>query len=102
MQRRWVILVDANAGREQPVVACPRGQPRGAQLSLKPYFVERDDNFFDCLVNPYITDQEIYKYTTPPHARPRYAPGQNKGAELRGARSAPEDPAVGKQQARPC
>jgi hypothetical protein len=46
----------------------------GNSIGQEPFFVERDDNFFDCLVNPYITDQEIYKYTTPPHARPRYAP----------------------------
>jgi len=41
-------------------------------LGQEPFFVERDDNLFQVLQNPFITDQEIYKYTTPPHARPRY------------------------------
>jgi hypothetical protein len=38
-----------------------------------PVFIERDDNFFEALASPFITDQEIYKYTTPPHGQPRYA-----------------------------
>jgi hypothetical protein len=42
-------------------------------IGQEPMLVERDDNFLDVLWNPYITDQEVYKYTTPPHARPRYA-----------------------------
>ena len=42
-------------------------------IGQEPFFVERDDNLGEVLMNPFITDQEIYKYTTPPHARPRYA-----------------------------
>ena len=49
-------------------------------VGQEPMLVERDDNFIDCLWNPFITDQEIYKYSTPPHARPRYStPGPNGG-----------------------
>ncbi len=43
-------------------------------IGQEPIFVERDDNFWDVLANPYLTDQEVWKDTTPPHARPRYAP----------------------------
>ncbi|MCG3136044.1 MAG: hypothetical protein HMLKMBBP_03839 [Planctomycetes bacterium] len=39
-----------------------------------PVLIERDDNFWEALQAPYITDQEIYKYTTPPHGRPFYGP----------------------------
>ena len=42
-------------------------------LGQEPMLVERDDNFFEVLANPYITDQEVYKYTTPPRGRPAYA-----------------------------
>ncbi len=42
-------------------------------LGQQPQLIERDDNFFHALNAPFITDQEIYKYTTPPHGRPLYA-----------------------------
>ncbi len=42
-------------------------------IGQEPFFVERDDSLPKVLINPFITDQEIWKYTTPPHARPRYA-----------------------------
>lgn len=38
-----------------------------------PMLIERDDTLWEALGAPYITDQEIYKYTTPPHGRPFYA-----------------------------
>lgn len=38
-----------------------------------PQLIERDDNFFHALNAPMITDQETWKYTTPPHGRPLYA-----------------------------
>lgn len=38
-----------------------------------PQLIERDDNLFEAFLAPFITDQEIYKYTTPPAGRPRYA-----------------------------
>lgn len=45
----------------------------GNAFGQAPVFIERDDNFFEALEAPFITDQEIYKYTTPPHGRPLYA-----------------------------
>jgi len=38
-----------------------------------PQWIERDDNLFEAFLAPFITDQEIYKYTTPPHGRPLHA-----------------------------
>ena len=39
----------------------------------QPVFVERDDDLWSALAAPMITDQEVYKYTTPPRGRPLYA-----------------------------
>lgn len=41
-------------------------------LGQEPFFVERDDNLAEVMANPFITDQEVWKYTTPPRGRPDY------------------------------
>ena len=41
-------------------------------IGQEPFFVERDDNLVEVLANPFITDQEVWKYTTPPRGRPDY------------------------------
>ncbi|MCE9638021.1 MAG: hypothetical protein K8T90_20155 [Planctomycetes bacterium] len=45
----------------------------GNAFGQAPKLIERDDSLFEAFLAPFITDQEIYKYTTPPHGRPLYA-----------------------------
>ena len=47
-------------------------------FGLEPMLVERDDNLFEVMGNPFRTDQEIYRWTTPPHAYPRYSDPDSK------------------------
>ncbi len=52
-------------------------------IGQEPLWVERDDNLFEVLKNPFITDHEVWKDTTPPFGRPSFLPKEGEGPPRR-------------------
>lgn len=52
-------------------------------IGQEPLWVERDDDLVEVLKNPFITDHEVWKDTTPPFGRPSFLPPGGEGPPRR-------------------